>query len=115
MPALYRDLDVLVLPSRSRSNWVEQFGRVLIEAMACGVSVVGSDCGEIPNVVDDAGLIFSEGDVGALRQCLVRLMSSPELRADLALRGRRRVLAHFTQAQVATQTVAVYRELVGES
>ena len=113
MPAFYRNLDVLVLPSRSRSNWVEQFGRVLIEAMGCGVPVVGSDCGEIPNVVGDAGLIFPEGDVDALRACLARLVNSPELRADLALRGRERVLTHFTQAQVAVQTVAVYRELVG--
>jgi len=44
-------LDVLVLPSRSRSFWKEQFGRVLIEAMACGVPVIGSSSGEIPNVI----------------------------------------------------------------
>jgi glycosyltransferase involved in cell wall biosynthesis len=109
--AFYRELDVLVVPSRSRPNWVEQFGRVLIEAMACGVPVVGSDCGEIPNVVGDAGLIFPEGNAEALRECLTRLMRDPDLRADLARRGRERVLAHFTQAQVAAQTVAVYREM----
>jgi len=111
MPAFYRELGVLVLPSRSRPNWIEQFGRVLIEAMACGVPVVGSDCGEIPNVVGDAGLTFPEGDMGALRGCLARLMSDPDLWADLARRGRERVLAHFTQAQVAAQTVAAYREM----
>jgi glycosyltransferase involved in cell wall biosynthesis len=111
MPDFYRKLDVLVLPSRSRPNWIEQFGRVLIEAMACGVPVVGSDCGEIPSVIGDAGLIFPEEDVDALRECLVRLMCDSNLRADLALRGRARVLAHFTQAQIAAQTVAVYREL----
>ncbi len=112
MPAFYRELDVLVLPSRSRPNWVEQFGRVLIEAMACGVPVVGSDCGDIPNVVGDAGLIFPEGNAGALRGCLVRLMRDRDLWADLSRRGRERVLAHFTQAQVAAQTVAVYREMI---
>jgi glycosyltransferase involved in cell wall biosynthesis len=112
MPAFYRELDALVLPSRSRPNWVEQFGRVLIEAMACGVPVVGSDCGEIPNVVGDAGLIFPEGDVEALRECLARLMREGDLWADLSRRGRERVLAHFTQAQIAAQTVAVYRRVV---
>jgi glycosyltransferase involved in cell wall biosynthesis len=112
MPAFYRELDVLVLPSRSRRNWVEQFGRVLIEAMACGVPVIGSDCGEIPNVVGEAGLIFPEEDTEALREHLVRLMRDLDLWTDLARRGRERVLAHFTQAQVAAQTVAVYRELV---
>jgi len=111
MPAFYRELDVLVLPSRSQSNWVEQFGRVLIEAMACGVPVVGSDCGEIPRVVADAGLIFSEGDARALRECLIRLVRDTELWDSLARRGRERVLAHFTQAQIAAQTVAVYREM----
>ena len=112
MPAFYRELDVLVLPSRSQSNWVEQFGRVLIEAMACGVPVAGSDCGEIPHVVDDAGLIFPEGNAAALGECLARLMGDPGLWETLARQGRERVLAHFTQAQVAAQTVAVYRELV---
>jgi len=113
MPAFYRALDVLVLPSRSRPNWVEQFGRVLIEAMACGVPVIGSDCGEIPNVVGEAGLIFPEEDTEALRERLMRLVHDLDLWADLAQRGRERALAHFTQAQVAAQTVAVYRELAG--
>lgn len=113
LPDFYRGLDTLVLPSRSRPNWIEQFGRVLIEAMACGVPVVGSDCGEIPQVIADAGLIFPEGNVVALRECLERLMRDPTLRHDLAHRGRERVLAHFTQAQVAARTVAVYRQLVG--
>lgn len=113
LPDFYRSLDTLVLPSRSRPNWIEQFGRVLIEAMACGVPVVGSDCGEIPHVVGDAGLIFPEGDVTALRECLECLMRNPSLRQGLAQRGRERVLAHFTQAQVAARTVAVYRELAG--
>ena len=112
MPDFYQRLDVLVLPSRSRPNWVEQFGRVLIEAMACGVPVVGSDCGEIPSVVGDAGLIFPEGNVDALQQHLTRLMHDSDLWADLSRRGRERVLTRFTQAQVAAQTVAVYRELV---
>jgi len=113
MPAFYRELDALVVPSRSRPNWIEQFGRVLIEAMACGVPVVGSDCGEIPNVVGDAGLIFPEENAGALREHLMRLMRGADLWADLARRGRERVRARFTQAHVAAQTVAGYRELVG--
>jgi glycosyltransferase involved in cell wall biosynthesis len=112
LPAFYRELDVLVLPSLSRPNWVEQFGRVLIEAMACGVPVVGSDCGEIPAVVGDAGLLFPEGDVEALQGHLLRLMRDLDLWAGLARRGRERVLSRFTQAQVAAETVEVYREIV---
>lgn len=104
-------LDVLVLPSRTRANWKEQFGRVLVEAMACGVPVVGSDSGEIPNVIGEAGLIFPEGDVEALRQCLGRLQGSAEERRVLARLGRQRVLAFYTHAQVAAQYAEIYRRV----
>jgi glycosyltransferase involved in cell wall biosynthesis len=112
MPHFYRQLDALVLPSRSQPNWVEQFGRVLIEAMACGVPVVGSDCGEIPNVIGEAGLVFPEDDAETLRECLMRLMRDPALWSTLARRGRERVLNHFTQKRIAARTVAIYRELM---
>jgi glycosyltransferase involved in cell wall biosynthesis len=112
MPAYYRQLDVLVLPSRTRPNWKEQFGRVLVEVMACGVVVIGSDSGEIPNVIGDAGLLFPEGQVDRLRAHLGRLLGEPALRAELARRGRERVLARYTQARVAAQTYQVYREIV---
>jgi glycosyltransferase involved in cell wall biosynthesis len=112
MPGYYNQLDALVLPSLTRPNWKEQFGRVLIEAMACGVPVVGSDSGEIPNVIGDVGLVFPEGDVQALRARLSRLMADPALCEELAHRGRERVLAHYTQAQVAAKTHQVYQELM---
>jgi len=112
MPDYYNQLDALVLPSLTRPNWKEQFGRVLVEAMACGVPVVGSDSGEIPNVIGEAGMIFAEGDVWALRARLSRLMADPALREELARKGRERVLAHYTQAQVAAETYQVYRELL---
>ena len=108
----YRQMDVLVLPSVSRPNWVEQFGRVLIEAMACGVPVIGSESGEIPWVIGDAGVLFPEGDVRALADALERLAGDPEWRRELAGQGRARVLAHFTQAQVAAATAQVYRRMV---
>jgi len=112
MPDVYPAFDVLVLPSLSRPNWKEQFGRVLIEAMACGVPVIGSDSGEIPNVIGDAGLIFPEGDMVALRDSIAHLLADPEQRARYAEAGRQRVLAEFTQAQIAAATVRVYREIL---
>ena len=111
-PSYYSQLDALALPSLTRPNWKEQFGRVLIEAMACGVPVVGSDSGEIPNVIGDAGLVFAEGDERALRDQLSQLMADPALRDELVRRGRERVLARYTQAQVAAKTYQVYRELL---
>ena len=108
----YRTLDLFVLPSESRPNWIEQFGRVLIEAMSCGIPVIGSNCGEIPHVIGDAGLVFPEGDRKALSAALSRLIADHTLRASLAERGRERVLQQFTQAQVAAATGQVYAEMV---
>lgn len=112
MPAYLRQLDVLVLASRTLPNWKEQFGRVLIEAMACEVAVVGAESGEIPNVIGTAGLTFPEGDVDGLYNQLLRLMQSEHLRDELGHSGRRRVLERYTQAQIAAQTVSVYRDMV---
>lgn len=112
MPAYLQQLDVLVLTSRTRPNWKEQFGRILVEAMACETAVIGSTSGEIPYVIGDAGLTFPEDDVDALHQRLLTLMQSETQRLALGQKGRQRVLAHYTQAQIAAQTVAVYREML---
>ena len=110
MPAFYQGLDVLVLPSRTRPSWKEQFGRVLIEAMASGVAVVGSDSGEIPHVIGAAGLVFPEDDVAALTARLQQLADDPAQRVALAQAGRQRALASFTMAEVAARTVAIYQQ-----
>jgi glycosyltransferase involved in cell wall biosynthesis len=113
VPALLRQFDVVVLPSLTTSWWKEQFGRVLIEAMACQVPVVGSDSGEIPHVIGDGGLVVREADRADLRDALARLMADPDLGRDLGQRGRARVMERFTQASVAARTVDVYRAVMG--
>lgn len=112
MPDFYRTVDVLVLPSRRRPNWTEQFGRVLIEAMACGVAVVGSATGEIPHVIGDAGRVFPEADADALRSILGTLVQDPAVRQNLGARGRARVLTTYTQDEVARATLSVYRTML---
>ncbi len=104
VPGELRRLDALALPSRTTSSWKEQFGRVLPEAMSCGVPVVGSSSGEIP-----------EGDVRALAAAIRRLSHDPALRAELGRRGRARVLERYTQAALARQYYQVYRAMIGES
>jgi len=114
LPDFYRQLDLLVLPSLTKPNWKEQFGRVLVEAMACGVPVIGSTCGEIPNVIGGAGLVFPEGDVEALRDSILKLMADESLRLHFAQKGRERVLERFTQKAIASQTFEVYRKILEE-
>ena len=111
VPDQLRRLDVLVLPSLTRPNWKEQFGRVLRGDGLRGTGRSGSDSGEIPHVVGDGGSIVPEGDASALAAALQRLVADPEFRRELGQRGRARVLERFTQASVARRTVEVYRQM----
>jgi glycosyltransferase involved in cell wall biosynthesis len=112
LPAFMNALDVFVLPSETRPNWREQFGRVVVEAMSCGTAAVGSDSGEIPTVLGEAGLIFPEGDTACLTEHLVALIRDPSLRNRLARKGRERVLRYFSTECVAAQHYDVYREML---
>ena len=112
VPREMEKLDVFVLPSLSRPNWIEQFGRVLAESMSCETPVIGSDSGEIPNVIGDAGLVFPEGDARKLSDCVQKLLDDPELYASLAQRGRQRVMENYTQEKIARQTYEAYLSIL---
>ncbi len=114
VPQEMQQMDVFVLPSLTRPNWKEQFGRVLVEAMACETPVIGSRSGEIPHVIGDAGLLFQEGNVQELAACVRRLLDDPALYAQLAAKGRQRVLEHYTQERIARQMYEVYVEMMGK-
>ncbi len=114
IPVELQKLDVLVLPSLTRPNWKEQFGRVLCEAMACETPVIGSDSGEIPYVIGDGGLVFPEGNASELAARVRQLLDNPDLYAQLARNGRQRVLDNYTQQHIARQTYEVYQEMLGE-
>ncbi len=107
-----RAMDLLILPSRDTPFWREQFGHILIEAMACEVPVVGSSAGAIPEVLGDAGLLFPQGDRDALRECLATLITSASERKARGLRGRERVLAHYTHAKIARDTLDFWKTLL---
>ncbi|MCK8610148.1 glycosyltransferase [Agromyces sp. C10] len=71
LPAFYRSVDVIAVPSIPTRSWTEQFGRVAIEAMASGIPVVASDAGALPDVVGGAGIVVPVGDPQALASALV--------------------------------------------
>ncbi len=101
-------MDVLVLPSRTTPTWVEQFGHILLEAMAIGVPVIGSSSGEISNVISNAGLIFKEGNISQLTSGLERLFEDPEERKRLSVAGKKRVSEHFTHERIAAAQMRLY-------
>ncbi|RKR86145.1 glycosyltransferase involved in cell wall biosynthesis [Micromonospora pisi] len=123
LPKLLARMDVLVLPSieviqRNLVRWIgipqrEQFGRVLVEAMACGVPVVGSDVGEIPYVLGTAGLTYPAGDVLALVDRLARLRDNPDFARRLAGQGVARATTEFSWTGVADSMCRVWRQLTG--
>jgi glycosyltransferase involved in cell wall biosynthesis len=116
-------MSTLVLPSETTykfktltsAGWKEQFGHVLIEAMACQVPVIGSNSGEIPHVIGDAGLVFPEGDVQALANCLVQLMEKPELAHSLGKMGSQKAMGKYTNKALAKQQLEFYREIVSSN
>jgi glycosyltransferase involved in cell wall biosynthesis len=112
IPDLLNVMDVLVLPSVTLPGAKEQFGRVLIEAMACEVPVIGSDSGSIPEVVGDAGIIVPERDSKTLASALDNLHRDKDHRSRLASAGRARVLAHFSWQRVAEDFLTIYQGLL---
>jgi glycosyltransferase involved in cell wall biosynthesis len=90
VPAYLNAMDLLAAPSQTTPRWREQFGRMLVEAFACGVPVVGSDSGEIPHVIADAGRILPEQDEAAWSRGLAELLDNFARRTELAERGRER-------------------------
>lgn len=115
IPDRLRSFTVLVQPSLTRPHWKEQFGRAVMEAMACGIPVIGSDSAEIPHVLGEAGLLVPEGQPDALRAALARLLADAELRQELGRRGRARVLANYTNERIAEETVRVYADAHSQS
>ncbi len=114
LPNHLAKMDVLVLPSRTTATWVEQFGHILLEAMAAGVPVIGSNSGEIPNVIGEAGFIFAEGDVTELAAKLNQLYHNVSERISLSTMGRKRVADHFTHEIIARQQMDIYEWMLQE-
>ena len=112
MAAGYARLDVLALPSHTTPTWTEQFGRVIVEALWCGVPVVGSDSGEIPWLIGltGGGLTFREGDHAMLAEQLTKLREAPALHRQLAETGRATVEKLFS---VPAATDPLERLLLG--
>lgn len=112
MPAHYRAMDVLVVPSLTVAGWKEQFGRVVVEGLATGLPVIGSDSGEIPRVLGEAGVVVPEGDPAALAKALAELPAGSARARELAARGRARAAEHFSWEAVAARQRQAYRELL---
>lgn len=107
-PQAIGEFDVLVLPSRSVPKWKEQFGHVLIEAMAMGLPVIGSTCGEIPYVIGRPDLVFPEGDDKGLAAILERMILEPTWQEEAGQYCLSRVRQHYTHECIAERLINLW-------
>ncbi len=113
MPEVYRSADVVVMPSLPTPYWVEQFGFNLVEAMACGSAVVTTASGSIAWVTGGAAVLVPPYDGSALAAAIGALADSPNRRAELGRRARRRAVETYAVDRAGRDLVAAFREASG--
>ncbi|MEK6656834.1 MAG: glycosyltransferase family 4 protein [Nitrospirota bacterium] len=111
MPDVYRMADVFVLPSYPIMTWQEQFGMVLIEAMASGKPVISTNSGSIHEVVGDAGILISPGNFFNLSEAIANLMNNKDFSLDMGKKGRQRVEIYFDAQKNAFKFYDVVKTL----
>jgi glycosyltransferase involved in cell wall biosynthesis len=112
VPRYLNGMDLLVAPSQTRPNWREQFGRMIVEAFASGVAVIGSSSGEIPRTIGDAGIVVGEQDLDGWARAIEKLVSDSDLRSRYAGRGLVRAQERFALPRVARKHLDLFERLV---
>ncbi len=111
LPKYYRLMDVFVIPSQTQQNWKESFGRVIIEAMACGVPVIGSSSGAIPEIIAEAGIIFPEKDASGLGKEINKLIQDTNLLERYKKAGLNRAM-EFSWEAIAEINYEAYQSVL---
>ncbi len=112
VPRYLNAMDVLCAPSQTTPRWREQFGRMLVEAFACGIPVMASRSGEIPYVVGEAGCLLAEDDAAAWRAELGRLLENSGRRRELAQAGRERALRNYAWPVIARRHLEFFQDIL---
>lgn len=106
----YHGAHLFVFPS----VWDEPFGMPIIEAMACGLPVVATRGGGIPEIIENGktGLLVERGDAGTLAEAIVSLIQDQPLRDSIGNAGRQSVLERFTWDRISEDLVSTYGKLL---
>lgn len=112
VPQYLNCIDLMVMPSKTVPHWKEQFGRVVIESWSCGVPVIGSDSGEISEVIGNDEYIFEDGNIEQLASLVKKIYSSKELYCKMLKQGQERLNKYFTWKKIAKKTYNAYKNIV---
>jgi phosphatidyl-myo-inositol dimannoside synthase len=112
VPRWLNAMTLLCAPSQTTAAWKEQFGRMLVEAMACGIPVAGSDSGEIPHVIADAGVILPEADPSAWTAAIAALLEDVSARRDYSALGLARARERFAWPVIARTHLDWFEEVL---
>lgn len=109
IPSLMKVADLFLLPSEQ-----ESFGLAALEAMSCGVPVIASQVGGLPEVIEDgvSGFLYPVGDVEGMAEGALRVLMNEQFHRRLAQAARQRVLDHFDASHIVPQYEALYRDLL---
>jgi glycosyltransferase involved in cell wall biosynthesis len=114
----YTSANLFVLPSIvNEKGETEGLGVVLLEAMACGLPVVGSDVGGIPDIIKDGetGLLARQKEPDSLAEKITRIFSDVPLRRKLVENGYQMVEKNFSWDTISEKFIEIYREVLGRS
>ncbi len=112
MPQVYQEADLLVFPSKRTKTWEEQYGMVLVEAMASGLPIIAYDTGAIREIVGDSVFLVKENDQKGLFTSMRSLIESGPLRLKLGTMGRMRVEKLFDCRRTAQEISQHYQSLI---
>lgn len=112
MPKIYQEADIFVLPAKTTRTWEEQYGMVLIEAMASGLPIVAYDSGATPEIIKNKGILVKEGNISGLFTSINQLIEVKELRTKLGKMGRVRAEEYFDSEKTAKRIAEMYMRFI---
>lgn len=115
MPEVYQRADIFIMPSRRTKTWEEQYGMVLIEAMASGLPIIAYNTGAIAENLGSAGILIKENDLNDLSRQIGRLIEDKNLRFKLGTMGRKRAQDLFDSQKFSKEIANLYETINGNS
>lgn len=115
MAEVYQKADILAVPSKKTKTWEEQYGMVLVEAMASGLPVIAYDTGAISEILGNAGVLIKDGDIRSLRKNIIKLAKNKELRLKIGKMERRRAEEMFDAKSTVQKLKEIYENICGNN